>query len=77
MTSLRKIVDEKCKYCSYDPYTAGTWREQIALCCSVDCPLHPERPVPRQCRVNGEFDMAAINAIAEKVDRINRERARR
>ena len=46
--SLRKAIDAKCKDCIYDPQCGGgTWREQIAQCSSVCCPLWPIRTGPR------------------------------
>lgn len=45
--SLRKSIDAKCKDCIYDPVCGGgTWREQIAQCSSVSCPLWPVRTGP-------------------------------
>ena len=45
--SLRKAIDLKCKECLYDPIAGhGSWREQIAQCTSVDCPIWPVRPGP-------------------------------
>jgi hypothetical protein len=34
-----------CKQCIRDPAAAGTWREQVAACPAVDCPLWRFRPV--------------------------------
>lgn len=46
--SLRKAIDAKCKDCIYDPCCGGgTWREQIAQCSSIDCPLWPIRTEPQ------------------------------
>lgn len=45
--SLRKAIDMKCKDCIYDPTCGGgTWREQVAQCSSISCPLWPVRPGP-------------------------------
>jgi len=45
--SLRKAIDEKCKDCIYDPKCGGgTWREQVAQCSVVACPLWEVRPMP-------------------------------
>ena len=44
---LRKRIDDNCKNCSYDPKTAGTWRQQVTLCSVTDCALHPIRPVTK------------------------------
>ena len=46
--SLRKAINDKCKDCLYDPKCGGgTWREQIAKCSSINCPLWPVRPAAR------------------------------
>ena len=47
MRSIRQAIDDKCKDCIYDPRCGGgTWREQIAKCSSVSCPLWPVRTGP-------------------------------
>jgi hypothetical protein len=46
MSSLRAAVDAKCKDCIYDSCAPGTWREQIAQCSAIRCPLWPVRPAP-------------------------------
>ncbi|MEO8804131.1 MAG: hypothetical protein ABI304_01985 [Rudaea sp.] len=40
-------IGQMCRGCIYDPAAAGTWREQVATCCIVDCPLWRFRPMPR------------------------------
>jgi len=37
----------KCKDCIHDPAAAGTWREQVAVCSAIDCPLWRFRALPR------------------------------
>lgn len=44
--SLRERIDAKCKACVYDPLSKGTWREQVADCRGVTCPLYDVRPLP-------------------------------
>lgn len=44
--SLRKVINDKCKECLYDPYEKGTWRMQVQGCTSPMCPLYPVRPTP-------------------------------
>lgn len=45
--SLRDAIDAKCKDCIYDPECGGgTWREQVAQCSAIGCPLWPVRPAP-------------------------------
>ena len=60
--SLRKAIDEKCKDCIYDPECGGgTWREQIAQCSSVNCPLWPVRTGPESGRwANYPTDPATV-----------------
>jgi len=50
--SLRAMVDAKCKACVYDPKGRGTWRDQVANCCGVSCPLYPARPLPKAMQRN-------------------------
>ena len=45
--NLRAAIDAKCKDCTYDPRSGGgTWREQVAQCSVIACPLWPVRPAP-------------------------------
>ncbi len=49
--SLRKAINQMCKSCIHDPLSAGTWRQQVFLCCAKSCPLwesraKPTRPIP-------------------------------
>jgi hypothetical protein len=45
--SLRAAIDAKCKDCIYDPKCGGgTWREQVAQCTAITCPLWPVRTEP-------------------------------
>lgn len=46
-TSLRGAINEKCRDCIFDSRCGGgTWREQVAQCSSIRCPLWPVRPAP-------------------------------
>lgn len=57
--NFRAAVDAKCKDCIYDPQCGlGTWREQVAQCPAVDCPLWPVRTGPR----SGPHQRVAIDA---------------
>jgi hypothetical protein len=40
-------IGRKCRECVQDPAAIGTWREQVAICPCVDCPLWSVRPLPR------------------------------
>lgn len=44
--SLRGAIDSMCRACIHDPAAPGTWREQVAQCSVLDCPLWPVRPAP-------------------------------
>lgn len=42
--SLRTAINAKCRECIYDPMVPGRWRQQVAACTVVRCPLWPVRP---------------------------------
>lgn len=42
-----QAIAAKCRECMHDPAAVGTWREQVATCHCVDCPLWGYRPLPR------------------------------
>lgn len=46
--SLREAIDAKCKDCIFDECEPGRWRQQVAACTCITCPLYPVRPLPRQ-----------------------------
>jgi hypothetical protein len=44
----QQAINAFCKGCIYDPDSGlGTWRQQVELCASNICPLHPYRPRSR------------------------------
>ena len=44
--SLRKAINEYCKWCIYDPLSGlGNWRQQVTACTMPNCPLYGCRPV--------------------------------
>jgi len=45
--SLRKLINEHCKDCSYDSLDVGNWRQQVENCCVTSCKLYPVRPVSK------------------------------
>lgn len=50
---FRKLINEKCKDCIYDPLSRlGNWKQQVEGCTSKNCALWPVRPVPRRRKVN-------------------------
>ena len=43
--SLRKAINDHCKWCIYDEKSGlGTWRAQVEGCTSPNCSLFPVRP---------------------------------
>jgi hypothetical protein len=49
--SLRAAINAMCRSCLYDPGNGnGGWREQVEVCSSSNCPLHPVRPMPVRAR---------------------------
>lgn len=64
----RQAINAKCRECIYDPSQRGTWREQVAACCSANCPLHSIRPVPRDCMSDGHICPAKIVAVRAKLE---------
>jgi hypothetical protein len=42
--SLRLAVNAQCYDCIYDKSDIGTWRQQVAACPSINCPLYYQRP---------------------------------
>ena len=43
--SLRKAINDHCKWCIYDPKAgAGNWRQQVSACQITRCALWPVRP---------------------------------
>lgn len=53
--SLRKAIDDKCRDCIHDTAAPGTWREQVAQCSCITCPLWPYR-VAGSGRRDGDGD---------------------
>lgn len=39
-------IAAKCRQCTHDPHSPGTWREQVAQCSVIACPLWAFRPAP-------------------------------
>ena len=69
--SLRAAIDKYCKQCSYDETDAGTWRQQVTLCPSSECPLYRVRPLSEDSntlldapRSDHQSIKTAINAAA-------------
>ena len=45
MTTRGKAITNYCRSCIHDPAAFGTWREQVAACPAVACPLWRFRPL--------------------------------
>lgn len=53
--SMRAAINAMCKYCIYDPLGGGgTWREQVEVCTSPECPLYDFRPISRPQGTRGK-----------------------
>ena len=64
--SLRRCINEKCKECIFDPHgETGTWRQQVTLCTSWNCPLYPVRPLADAVP---EFYLKKVRCNPEKMD---------
>lgn len=44
MASYKACVTKYCKECIYDDTQPGSWRKQVELCTSTQCPLYEVRP---------------------------------
>lgn len=40
----KEAIELKCKDCTYDHCSLGTWRQQVTLCSVKTCPLWHLRP---------------------------------
>lgn len=76
--SLRSAVNASCRACIYEPGQRGMggFREQVVDCVSVICPLHPVRPVPRNCVVGGRICPDKIRELRAKLDERRRKATR-
>jgi hypothetical protein len=75
--SYKQSVEKMCFGCGYSKGSAGTWRQQIAACLSLDCPNFYNRPVPDGYRIGGVIDQAACNKLADILEARDSERSRR
>ncbi len=63
--SLRKAINNKCKECIYCNQGPGSWRQQVAACTAITCPLFAVRPMP------GQSIGTSVNALENsEMDRI-------
>lgn len=74
MASLKSAIAEKCKQCTYDPSSKGTWREQTESCTVRSCALWAVRPltvatitVNRTQRNELNIDLLVANLPDEEV----------
>jgi len=42
--SLRKAINDHCKWCIHDTEAPGNWRQQVTACAITRCSLWPYRP---------------------------------
>ena len=54
--SLRKLINQNCKDCIYDPLAGGTWRQQVEQCPCKVCALYPVRPVAKKQRIDDKSE---------------------
>jgi len=67
--SYRQAINDMCERCVYDPRARGGWREQVADCGGISCPLYDVRPVPRDCATDGLIDDAKVAEVRRKLQR--------
>jgi len=61
--SLRKAINDHCKWCSYDPQSGlGNWRQQVEACTITRCALWPHRPKSKGAKGEGEAKSAPEQA---------------
>lgn len=72
MASLKKCVEAKCKDCTYDSYTPGSWRQQVELCRVTSCPLWEVRPITMETMLARRKDKNApgvdLDALVDSMD---------
>lgn len=68
--TYKQSVELKCYSCIVDPESVGTRKEQVACCVDADCPNFDNRPMPRQCRKNGELQLSEVAKTRSKVERL-------
>jgi len=66
--SLRNPINDFCKECTYDDKAPGTWRQQVTLCGSKNCPLYDvrpktSRPIPKSIKSYYGVDLASYRPI--------------
>lgn len=74
----QEAIEAFCKSCIYDPDSGGgTWKEQVAQCTAVQCPLWKYRPLPRGGEwANAPHDPDTVD-VAEWLARVKRRYAER
>jgi len=72
MASLKKCVEAKCKDCTYDQASPGSWRQQVEDCRVTSCPLWIVRPVTMETvnarRKDKNGGDAALNAVIDNLE---------
>jgi hypothetical protein len=68
MTTPKEAIKLKCIDCIYDEYVSGGKVQQVACCTAWDCDLFWHRPVPRECKKDGQIDQMACNQLRHELD---------
>lgn len=76
--SLRRVINESCKDCIYDPASSGTWRQQVALCSVKSCTLYdvrpkPTSPIPESTLRWYGVDLAESQALKADIEEVDHE----
>ncbi len=62
--SLRKAINDHCKWCIYDRLAQGNWRQQVDGCSITRCHLYPVRP-RSSAPLAGKADSGAETALPQ------------
>lgn len=60
MTSMRALINAKCKQCIYDPASEGNWRQQVQACTVKACPLWEIRAKSASEKSNAQAETASV-----------------
>ena len=62
--SLRKAINDHCKWCCYDPKSGlGNWRQQVTACAISRCSWWPYRPTSKARLVQEEAKLAPEQTV--------------
>ena len=68
MASLKLAIREKCKQCTYDPCSPGTYLKQIESCSVRSCPLWLVRPLTSETIHQNRLQRVNIDALVAGLD---------